>query len=145
MTEELDHLFGFDGDEYLQNDLDTVVEQWLDDHDPIQEGDPAEFEVLEWSAVSAGTYLPSARRLLEWMEEWAADEALFSEAAEEFHRASLDPRVVEAAEAMRKVFIEVIGDRWRVADKVVASYHFTFDDDRRLLCNGTPYHPEGDA
>lgn len=142
---ELDHLFGFDGDEYLQNDLDTVVEQWLDDHDPIQEGDDAEFEVLEWSAVSAGTYLPSAVRVLEWMEEYAADELLFEEAGDALLTASRKPEVVAAAEHMRKLFVDAVGDRWRMADKVVARYHFTFDADRRLLCNGTPYEPEGDA
>lgn len=145
MAEELEHLFGFDGDEYLQNDLDTVVEQWLDDHDPTQEDEPTEFEVLEWSSVSVGTYLPSAERVLEWMEERAADDILFEEAADALLDASQRPEVIAAAEQMRKVFMDAIGTGWRMADKIVASHHFTFDADRRLLCNGTPYYPEGDA
>lgn len=140
MSNDEHHLFGFEYDEYLHRDLGVVVDNWMDDHDPNDEGAPAEFTVTEWTSVPMSAYLPSAGRILENITEWTADDVGFEEGYEAIEAALQHPDVVAACEAMREQMRLHLHDRFRIADKQVGTHHFTFAPDKTLLCNGEPFY-----
>ena len=132
------HLFGFDGDEYLQRDLASVVEDRT--FDVGDERD--EFTVTEWTSQPVSMYLPSVDRLLEYILDIVGDDCGFEEGYEAMERALDKGAVKEAAERLLTVIRDNTVDAFRFADKVVRTYHFTWDAEGRLLCDGVPFWPE---
>jgi hypothetical protein len=131
MTTE-DRLFGVPDSEDMHRDLgsayESQVEPWVDEHDRR----PRIIE--EWTTLPAGSTFRSARSIVEWLCEDAADDAPegFYDRIAHLDR---DPKVLAAAEALRDALVEHATDYW-IADKRVAEHTITWDDAGEPLVNG---------
>jgi hypothetical protein len=134
-----DRLYGFDGDEHLDNDPEDTYERWADDNmydpetTPVDER-PTSLTILEWSVEEDDPFVIKTDRIVENIVEWYADECGDICAADRVEAASKHPDVMAAFDAARKLFVEKIGYKWakdRVGEIVV-----TFDDDGQPVWPG---------
>lgn len=143
-TEEIDRLYGLNGDEYLHNDIPDVLERWIDDHvppddEPWEERETATCEVEEWTTRHAADFLPSYDVVLERIAEQVSDEGMFEELYEFVEERFDKPAVIEAAQAFMAVLADNLRGGFRIADKLVATHAFTFNEDRKPVLNGEVY------
>jgi len=139
------YLYGFDGDEYLENSPEAVYEAWADDHDYDPPnmlmpdwGRPDSLEIIEWSSNPGDEFLPSADRVLDWMAETYGDECCYDEAADQIMRAASEPDVIELLEQARRLMLSKI--RFRFADTVRRQLTVTWDDNGEPLLDGEPMY-----
>lgn len=143
----MDKLYGFDGDEYLHNDPQTVYENWVADNDfPACLEYDAEFdlpglkalEIEEWSAIPASAALVDARDIAERVAEWFADDCGFEDAAEEATSAAGDPEVIAAFDVARDLMASKM--RFWVADRKLRVLTVTWDENNEPLLDGEPMY-----
>lgn len=142
-SEPEDRLYGLPGDEYLDDDLETVLERWIDDHvppddEPWDDREEAVCEVEEWTTTSAASLLPRYDWVLERVLERVGDDAIeevYEMVEERFER----PAVIEAAKQFMATLGENLTGGWRMSDRCVATHVFTFNEDRKPVLNGEVY------
>lgn len=123
-------LYGLPGAEEMYFDPAEVVQRWLDDR---YDDAPLDFVIEEWSVHPTQHHLPSARALLEWIEEWAIDCGEVGEGWELPPDDSLDV----AADALLEVIAHKI--TWRMANEKLRELHVTASDDpANPLLDGEP-------
>lgn len=118
-------LYGTPGAEILSDDPYAV----LDDEAGLGLEDGAECVVEKWTVRPADSHLPDADRLLDWVEEWTADNG----EGDEYLSYSLNnvmgrPDVQEAAKALLGLIASNLG--WRMADELVSSTTYVLQGDK---------------
>lgn len=132
------HLFGFEGDEILQDDPFDVIELWLDHHGDDDEW-PTSVQITEWTSRPAGSYLPSPDWVIERVSEKAADDIAWDEAYEALESTGAEPDVVAAFQAALDLWKTKTVPRFSIADEVVRTHEVTFDYEAgKVLLNGEP-------
>ena len=110
-------LYGFDGDEFLDDDPEDTYERWAEWQDETRRGpDSPPLHISEWSSKSLAHLLPSVDRLIGWANEYASDDACWEEAGEALDRTAADPDVVAAFAAALHVWGQKLESEFRVAD-----------------------------
>jgi hypothetical protein len=145
------YLYGFDGDETLEDYPEAVYERWADDYDYRPNdmlghdwGRPDRLLIEEWTAGPGDEFLPTADRVLDWMAEYFGNECMFDAAAEDIAEATEDPEVVAAMEQMRKLILSKT--KFSFAQTKVRDLIVTWDDDGQPLLDGEPmYRPAKEA
>ena len=134
------NLFGQDGDEYLETDIATVWERIYDDidNDFREEGGPAQWEVLEWSARPLGAMLTSTWRTLERISEDLYDEV--NEYGMEHVDAAIAKTEVIAAFDYARALLASHLTGFSMSDRLVARHIITLDEDLQPLVNGEPMY-----
>lgn len=114
------NLFGFDDDEYLDDDLSSVVERYVDNFDEGQDIPP--FVVSEFPRQPNRRFLPSVELLvdrgLSWLEDDVGEEWYESAANVAQH-----PEVVEAFETAIQRWADKI--TWTHAGPPCARHHIS--------------------
>lgn len=133
------NLFGLPDDEWLQNDLATVYENWECDVDPEHR---TPFVIVEWSAKPIGEFVQSADHIIERLYDWLADDDVaLDRNTESIDRAFADPGVLIAFEAARAVLVRRLNmTGWRNADREVKRHHITWDEAGQPLVDGEPLY-----
>lgn len=146
-----DLLYGFDGDEYLEDDPVTVYERWADDNDfpdclsyPVPGDLPravidGQLEIEEWSSQPISDGLLPVGRILEWIYDTFCDDAVYEEAGDACERAVSNPEVVEAFEHARSVLASKMTG-FRMADTKLRTLVVTWDENNEPLLDGEPMY-----
>lgn len=116
-------LYGFPGDEHLQNDPWTVIEQYCEEVDPDFRTDR---EIEEFDVQPTINLLPRVDFILEWIAEHVEEEAGFEHWHDQMSDAITDPVVIALADELRAAIARRI--TFMVADKLVATHPLTFVD-----------------
>ena len=126
-----DHLlYGFDGDEFLDDDPADTYERWIEWQDEVERGpDTPPLHISEWSSKSLAHLLPSVDRLIEWANEHASEDACWEEAGEALDRTAADPDVVAAFAAAVDVWSRKLEPEFRVADEHLRTVIVTWGAD----------------
>lgn len=113
-----DRLYGLEGAEYLEIDIDGVLEKLADD------GVTGEVIIEEWTVTDTRLLLPNS----DWILDYVLDH--LDEVTEEWHEtaanASVDPEVRTAFDAALNVWASKI--RYWMADEKVATHRVTVPD-----------------
>lgn len=123
--------YGHVGAEDLSDDLDEVIQDWLDWYD----GDPNRTEIEEHSVLPRITHFPSPDLVLEWINEWVAENGMVGE---NFEVDGSAVSVSAMAECLQTVADNCHG--W-MADKVLRTHVLEVRGLQPFL-NGEPWGPE---
>lgn len=137
-----ERLFGFDGDELLVDELNTMVERWCDNYMPepgevIDQDAPA--EIVEWSVQPALKFLPSAAEIIYHIDEAACSSGAGGDDCP-FEGAEKDPDIVAAAEALRAAMSKFCS--WTWADQELARHQITVVDGQVHIDGEQFYKPK---
>lgn len=123
-------LYGFAGDEFLDDDPADTYERWVEWQDDVERGpDTPPIYISEWSSTSLAHLLPSLDRLLDWANEFASEEACWEEAGEALDRTAADPDVVAAFALALHVWSQKLESEFRVASEHLRTVTVTWDAD----------------
>lgn len=129
-----DRLYGLPGAEYLDTDPSSVYETHIEPYDAP--GPDTKVEIEEWSVHPPLYHLPSAPALIEWLEDWVAENG---EISEDFEVHFDSPGVRWAADTLLKAAAQQI--TWRMANEKLASHWVTWDEFGPLLDGEPMYQP----
>lgn len=134
------NLFGLDGQEWLQNDLATVYENWECDVEP--EDRPERLEIEEWTSKPIGEGVQSVGRILEHLYDWLCDDDIVLDPhADRVEKVFADPDVEASFAVARAVLVNKLNATgWRNADRRVATHVITWDEAGEPLVNGEPLY-----
>lgn len=140
-------LYGFPGDEYLQESPEAVYELWVDDHgyDPPhmmfpEASRPAKLEIECFTVAPALGLITSAARIIDWIEEDTADDLGFPEAYDALVKACKTDKVQAAAEKLRETIAAEFGPKWSMADTLERIHVVTWDENHAPLLDGEPMY-----
>ncbi len=121
-------LYGFDDDEFLDDDPEDTYERWAEWQDVDERGpDTPPLHLSEWSSKSLAHLLPSVDRLLDWANEFAAEEACWEVAGDALDNTAADPDVVAAFALALHLWGEKLEPEFRVADEHLRTVVVTWD------------------
>lgn len=115
-----DRLYGLPDAEWLEDDISTVWETYLDGDDEYD----GPWIVEEWSTHPPSYHLPSARRVIDHIEEWAADNEVTCE-GDYFNLTDTD--ILTAAQNLLDVIASKV--TWRQSNELIATHTITLVDD----------------
>lgn len=127
-----DRLYGLPNAEFMERDLDAIVENWID---VWSEAEP--FVIEEWSCTNASAVLPIASDLTTYIIERWCDETT-EDCYESWENASQHADALSAFQAA----LDLLGSKvtYRMADRKLKDHHITFDADGEPLDDGTPVY-----
>lgn len=118
-----DRLYGRDGDERLHLDLQSAIEQQIDDTYGRVDF-PISVVVDEFTVLPKGDFacaeVPDGAHIAERVIEWYTEECGFEEVWEQYERAAKMPDVVAAFQAARDLLVSK--QTFLYADRVVARW-----------------------
>lgn len=129
-------LYGLDFDEYLHDDPESVYELWADDRDVDDR--PERLEIIEWSVVTMGTFLPDADRVIDRVMSRLEDEPIFEEGYEAILQAADDDVRAAFKSAVDLWSSKIHG--WRQADKELRRLIVTWNEQGEPLLDGEPMY-----
>ena len=134
------NLFAQAGAEYLESDIGALWDRIWDDLDPAypEEGDTAQWEILEWSARPLGTMLTPTWRTLERISEDLYDEV--NEYGMEHVDAAIAKTEVIAAFDYARALLARHLSGFSMADRHIATHIITLDEHDQPLVNGEPMY-----
>lgn len=118
----------------MEFDIQTVVEQYIDDHSGEL---PPNFTVEEWTTYPPEHWLPDAMNTLEFMVEHAAGETIDEACFESYSAAAQSGEVRTAMQAVIDLIASKVG--YRMAKDHVATHQITFKDGEPYV-NGMPLY-----
>lgn len=127
MTER-DRLYGLTGAEELWFDPADAVQNYIDSR---YEDGPLDLTIEEWSVHPPRYHLPTVPTLLEWLDDWVADNGEVGDECEFEHTDAISA----AADALLDTIASTI--RWRMADTKLRDLHVTGTEDDPLI-DGQP-------
>ena len=132
-----ERLYGAPDAEILYDDWADAADAALGWCDPSN-GDPVTIE--EWTVHPPSYHLPSAARVVEWVDEQVVLDGEISEPVyDDWESASTHPDVIAAFQAALDVMASKVSGR--MANEKVATHEVTWDADGNPLLDGEPLHP----
>lgn len=134
-----DNLFGRPDDEWLQNDLATVYENYDCDVEPEHR---TPFVIVEWSAKPIGEHVQSVGHILEHLYDCLCDDDIILDPhTDRVEKVFADPDVEASFAVARAVLVNKLNATgWRNADREVKRHHITWDEAGEPLVDGEPLY-----
>lgn len=134
MSEE-QRLYGTPGADRMHFEPETVYEEIDSDFDE-ERGQGHSAIIEEWSVHDPKYHLPAAHVVLEWMDEWVADNG---EIGEDY---ALNSAFDEEVIASTRALLDLIASKvtYRQADKHLRDMTVTWDVDGEPLLDGEPIY-----
>lgn len=134
------HLYGFDGDEYMDFDPSETLQRWIESNVDDDTADPPPIE--EWSVLPKRRHFPTAERHVEQIVENVVEGYYIDTVSEELGDQLLaceldkDPEILALAEALLVAMSERI--TWRMADRCLRKITASRSEDGTWLLGGEP-------